>query len=139
METKTPKTPLIKSLNDAALRDHYWSCRELAYNNMQMVGHCGRRSVDKLGRQMGWLMKQINICEAVARQRKISLAQSQAAARAEATQAEKITMAFYAKLATEKGFSWVWKKDGTLELTWPDRHVAELTVEEFYRYVREWA
>ncbi|TXH50335.1 MAG: hypothetical protein E6Q97_20700 [Desulfurellales bacterium] len=74
METKTPKTPLIKSLSDAALHDHYWSCRELAYNNMQMVGYCGRRGVDKLGRQMGWLMKQIDICEAVARQRKISLA-----------------------------------------------------------------
>ena len=74
MTPQTTKSPLIKSLSDAALRDHYWSCRKLAYNNSQMVGYCSRRGVDKLARQMGWLMKQIDICEAVARQRRISLA-----------------------------------------------------------------
>lgn len=72
METR--KTPLIKELSNEALRDHYWSCRALAYNNAAMVGDCGKHGQAKLARQMGSLMKQIDICEAVAKQRKMSLA-----------------------------------------------------------------
>ena len=57
----------------------------------------------------------------------------------EATDRQKTVMTYYAGLAKMLGFTWVWRKNGTMELTWPDLHVAELTVDEFYRYVSEWA
>lgn len=71
-ETKT-KGPLIKELGDGALREHYRGLRELAYNNAEMAssGAVNRR---KAAAQMGRLMRHIEICEAVARRRGVSLA-----------------------------------------------------------------
>lgn len=60
------------------LRRHYWSCRELAYNNAQMAQHTrdGSPTRRKLARSMGYLMRQIEMCEAAARRRRLSLAQA---------------------------------------------------------------
>jgi hypothetical protein len=57
------------------LREHYRSCRELAYNNGRMAQHTkpfgrGRR---KLANQMGFLMTQVSMCENAARKRGLAL------------------------------------------------------------------
>ncbi len=61
-----------------ALRRHYWSCRELAYNNAQMAQHTrdGSHTRRKLTRSMGYLMRQIEMCERAADRRGFSLAQA---------------------------------------------------------------
>ncbi len=60
------KTPLFKSLSDDALRAEYAGYRNLAYNNAR-IGTPGA------ARQMGTLMRNIEIIEAIANQRRISL------------------------------------------------------------------
>lgn len=71
METKA--TPLFKELSDEALRAEYRSYRTLAYNNASMAGS-GAVSVRRAASQMGRLMRNIQIIEAIARKRRISLA-----------------------------------------------------------------
>jgi len=66
-------TPFFKELSDAALRVEYRGYRELAYNNAQAAA-MGGVSRTAAARQMGHLMRCIEIIEAIARQRKISLA-----------------------------------------------------------------
>lgn len=53
---------VIKNLSDAALRDHYWSLRELAYNAAQ---------VKSTG--LGKLLRELDITVAVARRRGVRL------------------------------------------------------------------
>lgn len=67
------KPPLIKELSDEGLREHYRGLRALAYNNSQMASS-GAVNLKKLAAQMGKLMRWIEICEAVARRRRIRLA-----------------------------------------------------------------
>jgi hypothetical protein len=62
---------LIKDMENDQLRDHYWSLRALAYNNAQIAQRGNRR---RAAAQMGRLMRHIEICEAVADRRGISLA-----------------------------------------------------------------
>jgi len=58
-----------------ALRAHYRSVRELAYNNGRMAQHCrpNGRTMRRLASQMGFLMRQIDMCETAARRRGLSL------------------------------------------------------------------
>lgn len=67
------KTPLFKSLSDDALRTEYRAYRNLAYNNAAMASS-GAVNVRRAAQQMGGLMRNIQIIEAIARQRRISLA-----------------------------------------------------------------
>lgn len=67
------KTPLFKSLSDDALRAEYAGYRALAYNNASMAAS-GAVNLRGAARQMGRLMRNVEIIEAIARQRKISLA-----------------------------------------------------------------
>ena len=56
------------------LRTHYASVRALAYNNAQMAQSCRPgRTLDKLARQMGYLDRQVSMCENAARRRGLSL------------------------------------------------------------------
>lgn len=55
-----------------SLREHYAGCRNLAYNGMKMAQH-GRHTQRKLARNMGYLMRQIDMMENAARKRGISL------------------------------------------------------------------
>ncbi|NIT79548.1 MAG: hypothetical protein GWN58_32850 [Anaerolineae bacterium] len=59
-----------------SLREHYWSCRSLAYNNASMAQHCAPKSRTnrKLANQMGFLMRQVSMCENAAKRRGESLA-----------------------------------------------------------------
>lgn len=57
---------------EQCLRDHYASCRELAYNAMRIAQH-GRRSARKMVGQVGYLMRQIEMAESAARRRRMSL------------------------------------------------------------------
>ena len=66
------KTPLFKSLSDDALRAEYRGYRNLAYNNANMAAS-GAVNLKKAAAQMGRLMKNIEIIEAIAKQRRISL------------------------------------------------------------------
>ncbi len=66
------KTPFFKELSNEALRTEYAGYRGLAYNNMAMVAS-GAVNQFKAGRQMGRLMRNIEIIEGIARQRGISL------------------------------------------------------------------
>ncbi len=68
------KTPLFKSLSDAALRAEYAGYRALAYNNAAIAQTFGGRGASRCAQQMGRLMRNIEIIEAIARQRRISLA-----------------------------------------------------------------
>lgn len=68
-----PKTPFFKDLSDDALRTEYRGWRELAYNNANMAAG-GRAWRNKCATQMGRLMRNIEIIEAIARKRGISLA-----------------------------------------------------------------
>jgi len=65
-------TPFFKELSDDALRAEYWGYRALAYNNANMAAS-GAVNRKKCATQMGRLMKNIEIIEAIARKRKISL------------------------------------------------------------------
>lgn len=58
-----------------SLRAHYASVRELAYNNSKMAqgSRPGGSTVRKLAHQMGYLMRQIEMCENAARKRCIFL------------------------------------------------------------------
>jgi hypothetical protein len=73
MTNQTYKTPLFKELSDDALRTEYWGYRALAYNNANMAAG-SKAWRDKCANQMGRLMRNIEIIEAIARKRKISLA-----------------------------------------------------------------
>ena len=55
-----------------ALAAHYASCRTLAYNNARIAQH-GARSARRMARPMGYLMRQIDMCETAARKRGIGL------------------------------------------------------------------
>ena len=68
---QTHKTPLFKSLSDDALRTEYRGYRELAYNNAAMASAGLPRG--RLAFQMSRLMRNIEIIEAIANQRKIRL------------------------------------------------------------------
>lgn len=68
-------TPLFKSLSDEALRTEYAGYRNLAYNNANAAGS-GAVNKYKAAAQMGKLMRNIEIIEAIAHQRRISLAVS---------------------------------------------------------------
>ena len=70
MQTAT-KTPLFKSLSDDALRAEYRGYRALAFNNARIAQLGNARRV---AGQMGRLMRCIEIIEAIANQRRISLA-----------------------------------------------------------------
>ena len=66
------KTPLFKSLSNEALRTEYAAYRALAFNNANMAAS-GAVSVGRAARQMGGLMRNIQIIEAIAKQRRMSL------------------------------------------------------------------
>jgi len=66
------KSPYFKDLSNEALRDVYWGYRALAYNNAAAVA-AGAVNKHKGAFQMGALMKNIGMIEAIAKQRKISL------------------------------------------------------------------
>jgi hypothetical protein len=68
------RPPLFKSLSDDALRAEYAGYRELAYNNARMAQSMGAGGRGKAARQMGRLMRNLEIIEAIARQRRIRLA-----------------------------------------------------------------
>ena len=67
------KTPLFKSLSNDALRTEYRGWRALAYNNAAMAAS-GAVNIAKAAYSMGRIMRNVNIIEAIARQRRISLA-----------------------------------------------------------------
>lgn len=66
-------TPFYKELSDDSLRAEYRGLRELAYNNAQMAAS-GAVNRNRAASQMGRLMRNIEIIEALARRRGISLA-----------------------------------------------------------------
>jgi hypothetical protein len=66
------KTPFFKELSDAALRAEYKGYRELAYNNAAMAAS-GAVNIRRCASQMGRLMRNIEIIEAIAKKRGISL------------------------------------------------------------------
>lgn len=72
MATKTITAPMLKDLDNEALRNSYKTYRALAYNNAQIAAS-GAANIRKCAAQMGRLMKWIEICEAIARKRGISL------------------------------------------------------------------
>lgn len=72
MNANETKGPLIKEMTDSVLRTHYAGLRALAYNNAAMAAS-GAVNRKKAASQMGRLMRHIEICEAVARKRGISL------------------------------------------------------------------
>ena len=56
------------------IRDHYRACRELAYNNAQMAAATrSGRDRQALARQMGYLMRQIEMMETIANRRRFPL------------------------------------------------------------------
>lgn len=55
------------------LQEHYASCRELAYNAARIAQSCSPRSRKRLANQTGYLMRQIEMCEAAARRRRLPL------------------------------------------------------------------
>jgi len=63
---------LFKEMSDQALRAEYRGNRELAYNNAR-IAQQGKASAGRMARQMGRLMANIRIIEAIARQRGIGL------------------------------------------------------------------
>lgn len=67
------KTPMFKDLSDEALRTEYRGWRELAYNNANMAAGGGRNWRNKCANQMGRIMKNVEIIEAIARKRGILL------------------------------------------------------------------
>lgn len=67
------KTPLFKTLSNEALRTEYRGWRELAYNNAAIAAS-GAANLRKCAGQMGRIMRNVEIIEAIARQRRISLA-----------------------------------------------------------------
>jgi len=66
-------TPLFKSLSNEALRAEYRGYRALAYNNAGAAAS-GAVRLSRAASQMGRLMRNVEIIEAIARQRGISLA-----------------------------------------------------------------
>jgi len=75
MTTETNKTysaPLFKNLSDARLIEEYKGYRALAYNNAAMAAS-GATNRQKGARSMGYLMKNIEIIEAIAKKRDLSL------------------------------------------------------------------
>lgn len=73
MNAPARKTPLFKSLSDEALRIEYRGWRALAFNNASMASG-GRVWRDRCANQMGRIMRNVEIIEAIARKRGISLA-----------------------------------------------------------------
>ena len=69
----TTRPPLFKSLADDALRIEYRAWRNLAHNNAGMAAS-GAVNVRRAAAQMGRIMRNVEIIEAIARQRRISLA-----------------------------------------------------------------
>lgn len=66
------KTPLFKSLSDEALRTEYAGWRALAFNNANIAQAGG--NIRRAAGQMGRIMRNVEIIEAIARQRGIRLA-----------------------------------------------------------------
>jgi hypothetical protein len=56
-----------------SLREHYAGVRALAYNNASIATY-GVRTANKCARSMGYLMRQVSMCETAARKRGFSLA-----------------------------------------------------------------
>lgn len=54
------------------LRNHYRSVRTLAYNNAK-IAQQGRRTARRCAHNMGYLMRQVEMCERAANSRGISL------------------------------------------------------------------
>lgn len=67
------KTPLFKSLSNDALRTEYHGWRALAFNNAGTAAS-GAVNIGRAANQMGRIMRNVEIIEAIARQRRISLA-----------------------------------------------------------------
>lgn len=65
-------TPFFKELSDEALRTEYHGYRELAYNNANAASSGGVNK-RKAANQMGRLMRNIQIIEAIAKKRGIRL------------------------------------------------------------------
>lgn len=61
----TPKTPLFKDLSDEDLLNEYRGYRALAYNNAAIASS----GPSSCANQMGRIMKNIQIIEAIARKR----------------------------------------------------------------------
>jgi len=63
------------SCSESALREHYRAMRELAFNNGRMAQHCRPKSRTnrKLASQMGFLMRQVSMCENAADRRGVRL------------------------------------------------------------------
>ena len=72
MTTATNRPPLFKSLTDDALRAEYAGYRALAHNNAASAAS-GAVSVARAAGQMGRIMRNIEIIEAIARSRGIRL------------------------------------------------------------------
>jgi len=62
----------MMNADPTALSDHYRGCRNLAYNNARIAQH-GAHSARKASRNMGYLMRQISMCETAADKRGIRL------------------------------------------------------------------
>jgi hypothetical protein len=62
----------MMSASPESLRTHYAGVRELAFNGAR-IAQQGRRSADRMLRSMGYLMRQIDMVESVARRRGIAL------------------------------------------------------------------
>lgn len=70
MTNNNIKTPFFKEMSDEALRTEYAGWRNLAYNNANIAA-CGSRS--RAAGQMGRIMRNVEIIEAIARKRGICL------------------------------------------------------------------
>jgi len=79
MQTTTA-TPLFKDMCDDSLRREYVGWRELAYNNAACAAS-GAVNLRKSAAQMGRIMRNVQIIEAIARKRGISLAANNGGAR----------------------------------------------------------
>ncbi len=66
-------TPLFKDLSNEALRTEYKGWRDLMFNNANMAAS-GAVNRNKAAFQMGKIMRNVEIIEAIARKRGIRLA-----------------------------------------------------------------
>ena len=68
----TKTTPLFKTLDNETLRTEYRHWLALATNNAGMAAS-GAVNIRRAASQMGRIMRNVNIIEAIARQRRIAL------------------------------------------------------------------
>lgn len=67
-------TPLFKTLSDDSLRTEYRGWREIAYNASRIAQSAGPRGRSRMASQTGRALRNMEIIEALARGRGISLA-----------------------------------------------------------------